>query len=643
MSAESPLLNAFEVRVAGSPLDATKREALLDAVVEQSSELPDACNLRFSVSLFQSDGEALLEDGVFPEGAMTAIHVRTLEGDDHVLFEGEIVGVELDLTSVGPSTLTVRSLHPAHRLMRGNRQLTFLNQTDSDIFKKIVSAVGLQPRDLTRGGTVHPHTIQDNLSDWEFLQTLARRRGARVSCGQGKQVVFDGFSENAESVVVHWGEELLTFRPRTHAAGQVDEVEVRGWSLYEKSEIVATADDLHLGVPETGTNVQKAKRDFPRAKHVLTNQPVTSKREAQALADSTLRRLRGRFLQLESLCTGNPRLRPGRMLDVKNVGSRFNGKYPITSVVHTYSPGEGYLTQVASAGRDAEGLMPAVGTDKHAGMGQGGFTIGIVTDNKDPEGLGRVKVRYPSLESSSESHWCRIVSQMAGKGRGMFNLPENDDEVFVAFEQGDPGRPYVLGQLWNGKDRPPSLSGNSQHGPSSEVNRRGFYSRVGHKIDLDDTGGGGIKLTTAGGVKIHATDDGPTILCSTPGGQSITITDAGSLIKLEDNAGDTITMSNGTVNLNATTMMNLTAPMVNITGAVALTLNGLTITVTAGAMTAIQSGVLTSVASGDIVYIGAGGGLRAEAAGKAELQGKAGVEIEGTTVVQVTAAEVKLN
>ena len=43
---------------------------------------------------------------------------------------------------------------------------------------------------------------------------------------------------------------------------------------------------------------------------------------------------------------------------------------------------------------------------------------------------------------------------MAGKGRGLFYLPEVGDEVLVAFEHGDIRRPYVIGSLYNGSDKP---------------------------------------------------------------------------------------------------------------------------------------------------------------------------------------------
>ena len=84
-----------------------------------------------------------------------------------------------------------------------------------------------------------------------------------------------------------------------------------------------------------------------------------------------------------------------------------------------------------------------------------GVVIGIVTNNQDPDKLGRVKVQFPWLSNEDESFWARIASPMAGDKRGIYFLPEVDDEVLVVFEHGDMRFPYVIGALWNGQDSPP--------------------------------------------------------------------------------------------------------------------------------------------------------------------------------------------
>jgi len=105
--------------------------------------------------------------------------------------------------------------------------------------------------------------------------------------------------------------------------------------------------------------------------------------------------------------------------------------------------------------------------------------IGVVTDNKDPQKLGRVKVKFPILSERDTSWWCPIIMLGAGKNRGWFFIPEVDDEVLCMFEHGDLDRPLVVGALWNGKDKP------ADKNPGGNP-RRVLKSRQGSKITFDD-------------------------------------------------------------------------------------------------------------------------------------------------------------
>lgn len=114
---------------------------------------------------------------------------------------------------------------------------------------------------------------------------------------------------------------------------------------------------------------------------------------------------------------------------------------------------------------------------------QFGVVVGMVTNNQDPDKLGRVKLKFPWLSESEESHWARIAVPMGGKERGTYFLPEVDDEVLVAFEHGDLRFPYVVGALWNGKDAPPATNDDGKN------NLRLIKSRSGHVIKLNDEDG----------------------------------------------------------------------------------------------------------------------------------------------------------
>ncbi len=112
-----------------------------------------------------------------------------------------------------------------------------------------------------------------------------------------------------------------------------------------------------------------------------------------------------------------------------------------------------------------------------------GVVIGIVTNNEDPEGIGRVKVNFPWLSPEDESNWARVATPMAGNDRGIYFLPEIDDEVLIMFEHGDMRFPYIIGSLWNGQDSPPANNSDGNN------NIRVIKSRNGHVIRLIDEDG----------------------------------------------------------------------------------------------------------------------------------------------------------
>jgi uncharacterized protein involved in type VI secretion and phage assembly len=152
-----------------------------------------------------------------------------------------------------------------------------------------------------------------------------------------------------------------------------------------------------------------------------------------------------------------------------------------------------------------------------------GVVIGVVTNRDDLDGLGRVEVTFPWMDDTVKSAWAPIGAAMSGGGRGCFFMPELDDEVLVAFEHGQFEHPFIVGFLWNGKDRP----------PSEDVRERMIRSVNGHTIRFLD---------------------------STPS--------AGNLggIVIEDAHGNRIVMTQAKIAISATAVLELEAPVVVIKG-----------------------------------------------------------------------------
>jgi uncharacterized protein involved in type VI secretion and phage assembly len=180
------------------------------------------------------------------------------------------------------------------------------------------------------------------------------------------------------------------------------------------------------------------------------------------------------------------------------------------------------------------------------GLGGRWFGIypGLVSDIKDPNGSGRVKVTLPWSPDTASDHyeaWARVTTFMGGNNRGSWFIPDVNDEVLLAFESGDPRRPYVLGGLWNGSDKPPqSMDGGGQN------NLKVLRSRNGVKITLDDTSGQ------------------ENCIVETPGGQKITLHDGPGSVEVVDSNGNSVKMQASGITVNASAKVTVTASMVEV-------------------------------------------------------------------------------
>jgi phage baseplate assembly protein gpV len=150
--------------------------------------------------------------------------------------------------------------------------------------------------------------------------------------------------------------------------------------------------------------------------------------------------------------------------------------------------------------------------------------IALVTDNKDPEKLGRVKVKMPALTEAETTGWAPLIMLGASRNRGWFFIPEVDDEVLLVFEHGDPNRPVVMGAIWNGKDKPPDQNpgGNPRRVIKSRQGSRVVFDDDKDQIIIEDgTGKGRITLDAANNKIIIEALDGDVAIQSPLGEMKI--------------------------------------------------------------------------------------------------------------------------
>jgi len=151
-------------------------------------------------------------------------------------------------------------------------------------------------------------------------------------------------------------------------------------------------------------------------------------------------------------------------------------------------------------------LAAAAAAPRETGVEDGGYVkgvgIAVVTQNKDPDGYGRVKLRYTWFDQPRESVWARVALPMAGNDRGFAMIPEVGDEVAVCFERGDLRFPIVIGALFGGKAKIPFSNSDGKN------DLRVIKSRAGHHLSFNDGARKSLELSLKDGKKVLIDDKG---------------------------------------------------------------------------------------------------------------------------------------
>lgn len=129
-----------------------------------------------------------------------------------------------------------------------------------------------------------------------------------------------------------------------------------------------------------------------------------------------------------------------------------------------------------------------------------------VISNKDPEGLGRITVEVPRAKLHQlNAKWVFPMMHGAGKEHGIFWPPEENDYVFVFFDNGDPERPLgYMGGWYAEKEVHSELSPEDD----GSIKKRGFRTPGGHLIVMSDVNGKEkVLIRHKDGTAIEWTDD----------------------------------------------------------------------------------------------------------------------------------------
>jgi len=331
---------------------------LLRVRVDGSVHLPDLAVMEFDNSDFKWSNQDKFQLGQ---------ELKVYFGDadlhsDEPVFAGEVTRMEVDVGLSGAVMMRICGYDRAHLLHRGRINKVFLQTKDSDIAQQIAGELHLQS-DVDPTPGVHKYVHQHNQTNWEFLQERAARYGFELLV-RDKTLSFKRPPRTQPAPIdLAWHEHLLSFRATMTTGDQVNEVEVRGWDPVNKKEVVGVASSpeylpvLDEGQTNGGDVAESAHHR--QTKVIVVDQPVYDQEQAQHLAQAILNERAGTFITAQGLAEGDPHMKLGSEVNLKNVGKQFTGKYRVTQISHRYEP-EGYKIDFEVTGRRSTDLISLV-------------------------------------------------------------------------------------------------------------------------------------------------------------------------------------------------------------------------------------------------------------------------------------------
>ncbi len=437
--------------------------------------------ISYRLENFSSDPAMFFEDTKNLIGKQVILEIHSTDWNSG-LAKGFFRGLVTEISTAKANQdldgdhFVIRGYSPTILLDGGPSCASFLDQDLNAIVKKTLSGYPenyLSSKVNSRGKTKHGYIVQYNESNFSFLQRLADKYGEWLFY-DGDDLVFG--QKSVDTSVLVYGKNLKSFELQTRLQPQKMDFTSNDYWIGDKLNISAsdtytTAKGVAMCVVDesTGFFLKPTVQHLPQ--QILESNSNSALREAAKLQKDGLM---GRMV---TFCGSsiNPELKVGHVIDVKGKGCNF-GSYILTKVVHNASLDGQYNNYFEAVPFDQ-----IVSPTTNAGIfAMSGPQTAKVVDNYDPKGLSRVKVLFPWANTLSP--WLRVLMPHAGAGKGLYFLPEIDEEVIVDFEGGDVEKPFVKGTMYN-------AGANVRQWNTDKNDIKAIKTRSGHTIELNDAQG----------------------------------------------------------------------------------------------------------------------------------------------------------
>jgi uncharacterized protein involved in type VI secretion and phage assembly len=408
-------------------------------------------------------------------GKNVSIKTTDQDGTEHVQFTGFVLKVDLDYEIWGSYTAQILAVSLSYMTDVTAHKQYYNDQTLSSIGNTIAGRAGIS-FSSSGGSSKALNYVQYGETDFSFLNRIVDDYACWLRPGEKGIEVFNSFQSGAS---VHWrGEDgLLDFRlsgmlsPTTVSGAHYDHHAMQS-NTFDK---VSAPPTYYDSAQRLTSSVQSASAKLPPAFEPQRARAMTLDDYQSQLKSESERSLGGAVTgtghsRSQQLTAGNTITLEGS-LDAQGI-------YGLIRVVHSWTP-QGYTNSfVCTPWKNYRNPHPPLARTWN------GIVVARIVDHNDPKKMGRVKLRY-FWQGENVTHWARAISPHAGPDRGFMFMPEVGDEVAVAFEDGDPERPIVIGSLWNGVQQAPRAEFWGSEIEDNNVKR--IITKSGNRVQFVDT------------------------------------------------------------------------------------------------------------------------------------------------------------
>jgi hypothetical protein len=441
------------------------------------------------------------------------------------LFSGLVWEGELKFGLHGDFITRLRGVTKSYLLQLTPEEDYFFKKTLREVAESVVQQDKLELEFNANGKAAKMNYVQWGESDFDFIKRISDDEGCFVRPTPKGIEIRRGFEDVKLSLTWHDERGLIQFSIK----GQLGQPAFDG-TYYDPrkmlSEKFVKVKKSSRFFPDTVSELVEAvstgSESLPSNRLVFDGRAPNAARYRQQLEKESERSIGSKILALG--VSRNVRLRPGDQVNLTGNNFDAQGNYGLISVTHLYDLTNGYRNNFT-----ATPWMDYTCAESPEPKRLTGVLPARVVNHNDPRGMGRIQIQYDWMEGSSTA-WARMTTPHAGGGRGFMFMPEKGDEVLVAFEHGDPERPYVVGALWNGVDTAPRQGfwedegtdtvGNDSVAVPKDVARndiKRIVTKSGHRIQLVDVEGKeSIVISTPGGQVIQLIDS-----CDETGGRKM--------------------------------------------------------------------------------------------------------------------------